>query len=240
MSLPALPTRLLAALLLLAPLPASLGAEVAPASASSTAAAGEAPAPEAYEATVVLKDGQQASGKVARYDAFFLELVPSGTGKTLNIPWREVLEFRPSIFTGDSVVVKQYLSSEAVEVGTRIQAKDPGRALKAAFWPGFLLHGAGYREGGDVDMFYSLAGAELFGALVGAFGFAELGAPEVKGETKGTAQALAYSGLGIFAITWAWDLLGSGYAARAYNSKYGLALTPRPEGGAVLAAGVRF
>jgi hypothetical protein len=127
----------------------------------------------------------------------------------------------------------------AVTVSAR---KSPSGALHAALWPGFIIHGAGYRAAGDDDAFLNLAGGEIFSVVLLGFGMNEAFGPGIPGETKITSQSIAVAGGVIFLGTWAWDLIGAGDAAREFNQKNGLTLRPglSPKGGAQLAMALPF
>ena len=136
----------------------------------------------------------------------------------------------------------------AVEAQTPVPAKtetvavlhkpkaDPDAAFKAAFWPGILLHGAGYREAGDTDTFVNLAGGEIFSAVLLGFGLAEALGPDIKDESKATSQSIAAAGGVIFVGTWLWDIAGASGAARKFNEKNGLSLSPKGDGAQVALA----
>jgi hypothetical protein len=108
--------------------------------------------------------------------------------------------------------------------------------MKALF-PGFFIHGSGFKEAGNTDMFLSLAGAELFGVLVGAFGAARAGDPALSQGERDTAASLAMGGVCVFALTWTIDLIGSGISANNYNQRHGLSLglAPARQGGIITA-----
>jgi hypothetical protein len=182
---------------------------------------------------VTLKDGQALDARLLKYDAYFLSIANS-RGTAFDLPWAEVAALDSEELAADLPLLRGRITAEASPVGSIIEARQPRRALAKAFWPGLLLHGSGHRYAGDQDTFVSLAGAELFGVVVGAFGVAELLGPGKPGEHKETAQALSIAGGSIFALTWAWDLLFAPGAARRYNEGKGLALQAAP-GGAQLA-----
>ncbi len=127
----------------------------------------------------------------------------------------------------------------AVTVSAR---KSPSGAFHAALWPGFIIHGAGYRAAGDDDAFLNLAGGEIFSVVLLGFGMNEAFGPGIPGETKITSQSIAVGGGIIFLGTWAWDLIGASGAARDFNQKNGLSLLPAftPQGGAQLAMALQF
>lgn len=118
-------------------------------------------------------------------------------------------------------------------------AADPDAAFRAAFWPGILIHGWGYRTAGDSDTYVNLAGGEIFSAVLLGFGLAEALGPDIKDESKSTSQSIAAAGGVIFVATWLWDIAGASGAARKFNEKNGLSLLPR-NGGAQLAYGLQF
>lgn len=183
--------------------------------------------------TVGLKDGQRAKGRLLGYDAFYLVLEHEN-GRRYDVPWKEVSEFAPDEFSGDTAMVRQYLTQEEVVVTAVIQPKDLGRVTGKAFWPGFLVHGAGFREAGNNDMFLSLAGAEIFGALIAGFGASKvLDAGVAKGD-KDTAQYLVWGGGAVFLGSWLVDLAFSRVSAGNYNARHGFSLGLAPQG-AVLA-----
>jgi hypothetical protein len=128
------------------------------------------------------------------------------------------------------VIVTPQPTPESAALSIRLEKKDPGAALKKAFWPGILIHGWGHREAGDYGTFTNLAGAELFGAVVLGFGLAEYLGPEIPGENKGTSQSIALGGGAIMLTSWLWDVVGAPGAARQYNADHGLTLIPRSNG----------
>ena len=134
----------------------------------------------------------------------------------------------------DLGAMKQNLSPDYVEVSSRVGSRDPGAAFKAALWPGLVIHGYGAHVAGDQDMFLSLAGAEIFGLVVGGFGTVREFYPNVSEDDKATAMYLIWGGGGMFVLSWAWDLVDAPLAARAFNRDNGLSLLPLPEGGALL------
>jgi hypothetical protein len=178
--------------------------------------------------TVTLKDGQAVSGQIQGYDQYFLD-VKSSNGHLFHLPWAEVgAVSRTAGADGewDNWLQATFISDTPAEVGTIVTPKDPSAAFKASLWPGVLIHGMGHREAGDTDRFYALLGAESFGLLVGAFGAAELFADAKPGETKSTAQILTWSGVGMFTLSWAWDMAFSYSAAERFNKDRGLSLAP--------------
>ncbi len=221
------------AVFLMAVAPAFAGAAETPAPVSATAEA------EIKWDRIVLKDGQSMQGRIKGYDAFFLDVEAKGSGAAFHLPWREVAEVAPAEFTGDTAMIRQYLSPDMVKVESSIQARDPYEAVSKSFWPGFLIHGYGHKVAGDQDTFLSLAGAEIFGALVAGFGAAKLADAGVAQGDKDTAQYLVYGGGAMFVLSWAWDVLGSARAARKYNERHRLILGAAP-GGVVLGLAGEF
>jgi hypothetical protein len=218
-------------------------AEALPAAASPTAEATLAPTPAPLSPpwdSVTLKDGQWAEGKLRGYDAFFLSFELKNGAKA-QLPWIEVAEVKPAEFSGDTALMRQYMKPDAVEVASRIQARSPSRARAKALWPGLLIHGAGFREAGNTDMFLSLAGAELFGIVVGGFGAARASDVSLSTGERDTANSLALGGAAVFAVTWLIDLVGSGYSAENFNAAHGLtvSLLPAP-GKTAVTASLRF
>lgn len=181
-----------------------------------------------------LKDGQRLDAKLLKYDDYFLS-VSNSAGTAFDIPWVEVAAVDSAELPADLMLMKGRLTAEASPVNSVIEARHPSKALGKAFWPGILLHGSGHRYAGDNDSFVSLAGAELFGVVVGGFGANELLGPSKAGEHKDTALALAIGGGAIFGLTWLWDLAFAPGAARKFNQARGLALEPAQNGGAQLA-----
>jgi hypothetical protein len=189
---------------------------------------------------VTLKDGQQAEGKIRGYDSFFLEFESKNATK-FHIPWIEVSDLAPAEFSGDSALMRQYLKTDQVEVQTFIQAKNPHDVRMIAAWPGFMLHGSGYRAAGDNDSFLSLAGLELFGVGIGLFGLGQSTDTAASASDQSVSQGLMIAGGSIFLITWVWDLVGSGYAAESFNSQHGLSLSFAPTlQGNLMTAQLRF
>jgi hypothetical protein len=215
-------------------------ATVAPTPAASSMA-GPLAAPWDH---VALKDGQEADGKIRGYDAYFLSFELKNATK-VQIPWMEVAGVKPAEFSGDTALMMQYLKNEPSEVQSHIQPKSASQARMKALFPGFFLHGYGYKEAGNQDVFLSLAGAEIFGLLVGGFGAARASDPSIANDTQSgeqaDAQALAWGGVSIFALSWLIDIVGSGYSADSFNAEHHLAFGLQPQGQAALAtASLKF
>jgi hypothetical protein len=183
---------------------------------------------------VQLKDGQAMSGKIQSYDAYYL-VVAGQNGHAFSLPWGEISGVEPGALSGDTPMMRQHITTEAVDVKSHIEPKDPGQALRAALFPGILFHGFGYHVAGNQDMFLSLAGAESFGVIVAAFGAGRALDSSASPYEKQIAGSLVWGGIGLFAVTWAWDLIGAPMSAKSYNADAGLSLAPLPEGGARLA-----
>jgi len=214
--------------------PTASAAASAPAPAPAPAAAAT-PVPTPGSAiTVTLKDGQVAHLALLRYDRFFLTAVnPKGT--SFDIPWAEVAAVEGPDAGADLALMRGNITGDPALVGSIVAPRDPGHALGAAFWPGVLLHGSGYRYAGDNGMFVDLAGAELFGVVVGVFGAYINANPDNTNlsEDQGASKVLIATGAGIFLVTWVWDMFSPLEAAQLNKDK-GLALLPFP-GGAQLA-----
>jgi hypothetical protein len=192
--------------------------------------------------TVTLKDGQASDGEVQGFDQYFLDF-KAPHGKTFHIPWGEVRSLSHTTTTR-SWLEDNYITGYTLPEGgsaTVISPLDPSKALKAALFPGFFIHGWGHREARDTDTFYSLLGAEAFGLLVGGFGVSELSGREVAGESNAVAQYLTYGGAGVFLLSWLWDVAFAYHSATEYNQVNGLVLQlqPLPQGYA-LGLGTRF
>jgi hypothetical protein len=224
-------------------LPAFAPAEVLPAPATVTAEATLAPTPSPLSPpwdSVTLKDGQWAEGKLRGYDAFFLSFELKNAVK-LQLPWIEVAEVKPAEFSGDTALMRQYMKPDSVEVASRIQARSPGRSVGKALWPGVFIHGAGFREAGNTDMFLSLAGAELFGIVVGGFGLARASDVSLSTGERDTANSLALGGAAVFVVTWVVDLIGAAPSAKNYNAAHGLVFSFAPlPGKPAVTASLRF
>ncbi len=173
--------------------------------------------------TVRLKDGQVLAAQLLKSDAYFLSIANS-RGTVFDVPWAEVAAVDSSELGADLALLRGRITAEPSPVGSIIEARSGSKALGKALWPGFFLHGSGHRYAGDNDTFVSLAGAELFGVVVGGFGLNELLGPGKTGEHKDTALALAVGGASLFTLTWLWDLAFAPGAARRYNESKGLAL----------------
>ncbi len=194
---------------------------------------------------LVLKNVQILQGHFGAYDAYFVEFTTSD-GRNLSFPWKEVADFKLGSDEGEYAAMRRYmLSAAALEEEAQPQpqaaAKDPALIFNKALWPGFVVHGSGYRELGDQDTFLSLLGAEIFGTMVGGFGLAKVLDAGVAKNDKETASYLVWGGATVFAVTWAWDLIGAPAAARRMNQAAtpSVSLSPLP-GGAMLALNRAF
>lgn len=210
---------------------ALLPAFAASADAPAAPAAPQAGAADAAAAAIQvrLKDGQSLDARLLKYDAYFLSIA-NGAGTVFDLPWAEVASVDGAELGADLALMRGRLSAEPSDVSSLIQARSGRAAFGKAVWPGFFLHGSGHRYAGDNDTFISLAGAELFGVVVGGFGLNELLGPSKDGEHKDTALALTIGGGSIFALTWLWDLAFAPGAANRFNQAKGLVLEPTPTG----------
>ena len=189
---------------------------------------------------VELKDGQKLEGKFTGYDAYFLE-VEGRNAHHFSLPWKEVATITPAEFSGNIALMKAYLTQEKVEVASFVQAKDPHVACKAALFPGIFIHGYGYRAAGNRDMFLSLACAEAFGVVMAGIGGVTVADSKPEDNT-GMATAMLWGGIGVFVVSWYWDIIGAPMSVRDFNQKNGLTLitAPLPRGGALLGFAKRF
>ncbi|MES2201199.1 MAG: hypothetical protein V4498_03000 [candidate division FCPU426 bacterium] len=191
--------------------------------------------------SLTLKNGQRLEGRLGSYDAYFVEIATSD-GRNLSLPWKEVADFKFGSTEGEDAAMRRHLSAQAVDAQAQAApAKDPALIFHKALWPGFVVHGSGYRELGDQDAFLSLVGAEIFGAMVGGFGLAKVLDAGVAPNDKETASYLVWGGATVFVVTWAWDLIGAPAAARRMNQAAtpSVSLSPLP-GGAMLALNRAF
>ncbi len=187
---------------------------------------------------ITLKDGQSAEGKVAGYDAYFLQFT-LGNGSKVDVPMKEIAQIEPGDFTGDTAMISQYLSRDAAPVTVHIQPKIPSQALSKAFFPGFFIHGYGHKTAGDNEMFMALAGAELFGVLVGGFGAIRQIDPAASKQDKDFSIYLLAGGGAFFGLSWLFDIALASHSARKFNQEHHLSLAPEQDG-ARLAWSTRF
>jgi hypothetical protein len=212
-------------------------AKPAAAQAVSASAQAEAPAapvldasPSSGSLTVRLKDGQSFQAQLQKSDKYFLS-VNNAKGTHFDIPWAEVEAIDSSEVGSDGLaLLRANLTPGPGPVGSIVEPRDGSVAFKRALWPGFLLHGSGFRYAGDNETFVSLAGGELFGVVIAGFGLSELQSTTDDGEHRGTSLGLAVGGGSIFALTWLYDLAFAPGAARDFNAAKGLSLEPRPDG----------
>jgi hypothetical protein len=175
-----------------------------------------------------LKDGQVAKVSLVRYDRFFLTVVNS-LGTSFDIPWVEVASVDGDS-SGDLQMMRGRITDEPTPVATVIAPRSPHTALMRALWPGFLLHGDGFRYAGSNDTFVSLAGSEAFAVVVGGFSAYLQGYPNTTDTSRTVPQALATAGVVIFAATWAYDIAFAPGAAQHLDQERGLALEPTGNG----------
>ena len=187
-----------------------------------------APTPE-IAITVTLKDGQTAMLTLRHYDRFFLS-VSNATGTSFDIPWSEVASVDGSGADADLALMRGNITLENTRVRSLVEPRDPATALEKALWPGFLLLGSGLRYDGYNDSFVNIAGAELFGVVVGIFGAYLQVYPDSSDTSRVVPQSLCTAGIAIFAATWAWDLAFARHGAHAMNAGRRLSLEPLPQG----------
>jgi hypothetical protein len=188
-----------------------------------------AAAPAPAKLSVRLKDGQALDAGLLKYDRYFLS-IRNSKGTTFDVPWAEVEAVESPELGAELALLRANLTPGPEPVGSIIEARRGSTALAKAVWPGFLLHGAGHRYAGDDETFVSLAGAELFGVVIGGFGLSELANATEDGEHRGTSLALAAGGGAIFALTWFYDMAFAPGAAEKLNQAKGLSFEPTPTG----------
>src|SRR5665213_1644693 len=194
-----------------------------------TAAARPAALASAGAAMVVtLKDGQKADLILQSYDHFFLTALNS-KGTRFDLPWTQVASVACPNAGADLALMRGNITSDRAAVDSIIDPRYPSTAFERALWPGLILHGAGFRYAGDGGTFVDLAGAEIFGVVVGAFGLYLNSSPNKADSSKVVPQTLSVAGGVIFVGTWLWDLCFSPGAARALDNAKGLALEPLPQ-----------
>ncbi len=171
---------------------------------------------------VVLKDGQEAQLRLVDYDRYFLT-VSNAKGTLFNIPWTEVasVDGPPS---GDLAMMRGDLDPDPAPVTSIIEARDPQEALRLSLWPGVLLHGSGLRYCGDYGSFVGLAGAEVFGVVLGAFGGYLEAYPNTSDTDRQVPAALIGVGAACFLGTWLWDIAFCRGTALRVDAAHGLAL----------------
>jgi hypothetical protein len=206
--------------------------------AKAAPAAPAAPTPEATPQptpvvfVIHLKDRQSAKLTLLSYDRFFVS-ASNAKGTRFDIPWVEIAgvdSLDPGL-DAEMALMRGNITPERAAVSSVVEPRIPGTALKRALlWPGIIVHGSGYRYAGDNDAFVSLAGAEFFGLLVGAFGGYLQAYPDGSDTTKSVPQDLVAAGVTIFAVTWIVDIAFSPSAARSLDEQKGLALEPLPQG----------
>ncbi|HTB21586.1 MAG TPA: hypothetical protein VK914_02650 [bacterium] len=214
---------------------AAAAAMAAPAPATPAAAALVTPMPTPLSTplalTVSLKDGQTADLSLHSFDRFYLS-ADNSIGTRFNLPWAEVATLDSPNAAADLGPLRANITAEPTNVTSVIQARRPIKAFYRALWPGFVVHGSGYNYAGDKASFYDLAGGEVFGVALAAFGGYQLAYPNSADTNRSASQSLLIAGGALFAVTWLWDLAFSHQAAASFDDRHGLALLPAAQGGA--------
>ena len=149
-------------------------------------------------------------------------------------------ESTPQVVTAPQLADPTPVATKEAQAATiKVYTRVPHDAFVASLWPGILLHGWGHHVAGDQETFLNLAGGELFGVIMLGFGASEALGPDIKDESKATSQSIAIAGAAIFGVTWLWDVVDAGAAAKRFNKEHNLSLLPL-EGGAQLALSTRF
>ncbi|MCJ7457570.1 MAG: hypothetical protein MUP17_01090 [candidate division Zixibacteria bacterium] len=97
--------------------------------------------------------------------------------------------------------------------------KSPTTALVIALVPGSIVHGAGHFYVGKTKTAIGLFGAEIIGAgltFLGALGSLR---GDTGGESSGGGEVVLALGLGLFAGSWIYDVVGSPFAVKDQNDK---------------------
>jgi hypothetical protein len=214
-------------------------APAAPAASSATAATMAAPMPSPSPTpvatplalTVTLKDGQTADLTLHSFDHFFLS-ADNALGTRFNLPWAEVASLDSSSPGADLGPLRANITVDPGPVGSVIEGRDPGEARMQALWPGVVIHGEGMNYAGDKASFYDLAGAEVFGVALAAFGGYQLAYPNNADTNRSASQDLVIAGGALFAVTWFWDLTFAPEVAAHFDERKGVALLPASVNGA--------
>jgi|GEM_PF-1056589 hypothetical protein len=167
---------------------------------------------------IVLKDDQQFSADVKNFDAYYLNVLLS-SGTPLAIPWNEVRLIKHTT-TGSSWLEETYITKEDAEVNSLVVPLDENTGLQKAFFPGFIMHGAGQFYAKNQNMGMSLLSAEIVSVIIMGISLNEVLGPNDQGDSLNVSRIVFFSGLTMFAASWLWDVFTAKCAVSDYNSSH--------------------
>ena len=150
------------------------------------------------------------------------ETSPLGSDSPVNISHEMNLALTAN--TLDSSVVGETVwadsASRKAAEAKPIKLKSPTTALIIAIVPGSVVHGAGHFYAGKTRTAIGLFGAGIVGAGLTLTGALENIFEGMEGsENKDGADAALIIGLGLFAGSWIYDIIGAPHAVKNQNDK---------------------
>ncbi len=166
---------------------------------------------------IVLKDEQKFEADVTGFDSYYL-MVKLANNKTISIPWNEVRLVKHTT-TASSWLEETYMNNDDVEITSYISPLSESEAFQKAVFPGFIMHGSGHFYGKDQNMGFSLMSAEIVSLIIMGISLNEIITP-VDDQSNMVSQVVFYTGLGMFSVSWLWDMIFAPSAAAKFNSEH--------------------
>ena len=167
---------------------------------------------------IILKDDQQFTAEVKSFDRYFLNIQLT-SGKPVAIPWNEVRLIKHTT-TASSWLEETYINKEDAEVNTLVVPLNEDEGLQKAFFPGFIMHGAGQFYAKNQNMGMSLLSAEIVSVIITGISLNEVLGPNDQGDSLNVSRIVFFTGLTMFAASWLWDIFTVKGTVSDYNSTH--------------------
>ena len=167
---------------------------------------------------ITLKDDQKFAADVISFDSYYLTAVLENK-KTVNIPWREV-RFVKHTTTASSWLEETYINNEETDVDTLVAPVSGDTAFLHSIFPGLIIHGSGHFYAKNQNVGMSLMSAEIVSLIIMAVSINEVLAPVQPDQSNSVSTAVFLTGLTMFTVSWAWDMIFARSAAADYNSTH--------------------
>jgi hypothetical protein len=180
-----------------------------------------------YADQIVLKDEQSFEAEVKSFDSYYL-VVELSNMKQVSIPWSEVRQVKHTT-TASSWLEETYMNNDNVEVTSMITPLDGGKAFQKALFPGLIIHGSGHFYAKEQNTGFSLMSAEILSLVMMGISVNELLTPVAKDQSFNVSRAVFYTGLGMFSISWLWDVVFAPRAVSDYNESHSFLINEKSD-----------
>jgi len=166
---------------------------------------------------ITLKDDQVFEADVKSFDSFYV-VVELKNGKIVSIPWVEVRKVKHTT-TASSWLEEEYMTPADADVKTLVTPLSPDIALQKALYPGIVLHGSGHFYAKDQGKGMSILSAEILSLIIMGISMGEMFSPVEEDQSFNVTRVVFFTGLGIFTLSWLYDIIFSPGAVDEHNRK---------------------